>query len=111
MRLKGLKILSGRAFIHYQRNSSSYRSGAILLLVSRGTVPGPTVGFIVTRKVGSAVRRNKVRRKLRAVVVSLCSLGQLGNRSYILVPTPSAVFSDFTMIRDDVLNCLRKASL
>ncbi|AHX11739.1 hypothetical protein NHE_0817 [Neorickettsia helminthoeca str. Oregon] len=38
-------------------------------------------------------------------------MGQLGNRSYILVPTPSAVFSDFTMIRDDVLNCLRKASL
>ncbi|ABD45712.1 ribonuclease P protein component [Neorickettsia sennetsu] len=109
MRLRGVKILSGRTFRYYQCNSFGCRSGSILLLISRGTTVEPVVGFIVTKKVGSAVKRNKVRRKLRGLLPFLVSMKKLLNRAYIFIPSPASVFSDFSAMREDVLSCLERA--
>jgi len=48
------------------------------------TIPGPArVGFVVSRAVGSAVARNRVRRRLRALVAS--RLSTLGDGWFVVV--------------------------
>lgn len=45
----------------------------------------PQVAFAVPRKVGNAVVRNRIRRRLRAVLQSLASRGQLPNGAWLFI--------------------------
>ncbi len=68
------RILRGRyAFDRLFKSGRSFSHGSIRLLVTQraATAPGIHVGFAVRRSFGSAVRRNRARRVLRAAVASL----------------------------------------
>ena len=79
-----------------------------------GTAPdeGPTrFGFIVSRQVGSAVTRNTVRRRLKAVCAEALPLVR-GGASVVIRALPSAAQADYATLRADVVRCLqRKAAL
>lgn len=48
----------------------------------------PRVGFSVSRRVGGAVQRNLVRRRLRAAVAA--RLGRLSPVDLVIIPSPAA---------------------
>jgi ribonuclease P protein component len=56
---------------------------ALLLEVDRSDGPDQQIGFVVSRAVGSAVRRNRVRRRLRHLVRS--RLSELPSRTLMVV--------------------------
>jgi ribonuclease P protein component len=64
-------------------------------------------GFIVSKQVGSAVVRNTVRRRLKAVCLQALSDVRPG-ASVVIRALPSAASADFAALRDDVLRCLRR---
>ena len=64
-------------------------------------------GFIVSKQVGSAVVRNSVRRRLKAVCSEALPFVRPG-ASVVIRALPSAADADFGMLRDDVVRCLRK---
>jgi len=67
--------------------------------------PGIRVGFTVSKKVGNAVRRNRARRRLRAVVDALMAdLAQPG-LDYVVIGRAATVERPF----DALLNDLRSA--
>lgn len=70
----------------------------------------PRFGFIVSRQVGSAVIRNTIRRRLKAVCAeALPSIR--GGASIVIRALPSAATVDYATLRADVVRCLeRKAS-
>ncbi|WP_183418958.1 ribonuclease P protein component [Microbacterium proteolyticum] len=70
----------------------------------------PRFGFIVSRQVGSAVTRNTIRRRLKAVCAeALPSIR--GGASIVIRVLPSAAATDYATLRADVVRCLeRKAS-
>lgn len=70
----------------------------------------PRFGFIVSRQVGSAVTRNTIRRRLKAVCAeALPSIR--GGASIVIRVLPSAAATDYATLRADVMRCLeRKAS-
>jgi ribonuclease P protein component len=70
----------------------------------------PRFGFIVSRQVGSAVTRNTIRRRLKAVCAeALPSIR--GGASIVIRVLPSAAAADYATLRADVVRCLeRKAS-
>lgn len=70
----------------------------------------PRFGFIVSRQVGSAVTRNTIRRRLKAVCAeALPSIR--GGASIVIRALPSAATIDYATLRADVVRCLeRKAS-
>nr|WP_307333987.1 ribonuclease P protein component [Microbacterium sp. SORGH_AS_1204] len=70
----------------------------------------PRFGFIVSRQVGSAVTRNTIRRRLKAVCAeALPSIR--GGASIVIRALPSAATADYATLRADVVRCLeRKAS-
>jgi ribonuclease P protein component len=67
------------------------------------------VGFAVSRHVGNAVTRNRVRRRLRA------ALREEGNvvradSAYLVGATPAAAAASFAELRDALADCLRDAA-
>lgn len=62
------------------------------------------VAYSVGKKVGKAVTRNKVKRRLRAVFHEFA--GELPNGDYLLMVKPSIVERGFQELRDEVASVL-----
>lgn len=60
------------------------------------------VAFAIPRSVGSAVERNLVRRRLRAIFRDLDRSGRLAAGDYLVIVTPGAVSASFADLRSTV---------
>ena len=64
-------------------------------------------GFIVSKQVGSAVVRNTVRRRLKAVCAA--ALPDVAPGADVVIRAlPTAARADFSELRDEVTRCLRR---
>jgi ribonuclease P protein component len=66
----------------------------VLQAIRRGEDGAPRIGFTVSRKVGTAVERNRVRRRLRAIVKQAVTLMRPGY-DYVLVGRRAALQEPF----------------
>jgi ribonuclease P protein component len=64
-------------------------------------------GFIVSKQVGSAVVRNTVRRRLKAVCAEALDSVRPGS-DVVIRALPSAASADFSELRDEVQRCLAR---
>jgi ribonuclease P protein component len=71
--------------------------------------PGPQVGFAVSRRVGNAVTRNRVRRRLRAAMHDEREFVR-ADSAYLVGATPAAAGASFAALRRAVGECLRAAA-
>lgn len=59
------------------------------------------VGFTASRKVGNAVKRNRARRRLRAVVQAVCPTLAFSGEDIVLIARPTTVTVPFaSLLRD-----------
>jgi ribonuclease P protein component len=66
------------------------------------------VGFTVSRKVGGAVERNRVRRRLREVVRLSAAVGLSPGHDYVLIGRRAALSLPFQRITEDFKGALRR---
>ncbi|WP_245281798.1 ribonuclease P protein component [Hyphomicrobium sulfonivorans] len=59
-------------------------------------------GYTVSKKVGGAVVRNRVRRRLRALTAALAPEQTLPGFDYVLIARSAAVERDFTALKNDL---------
>ena len=70
---------------------------------------GPArIGFTVSRKVGTAVERNRVRRRLRDIVRRAAADSLRAGHDYVLVGRRTALSRQFDQMIDDFRNALRR---
>ena len=70
---------------------------------------GPVrVGFTVTKKVGTATERNRVRRRLRELVKRLDAISMRPHSDYVLVGRRAALSRDFATMLDDLRSALHR---
>lgn len=74
---------------------------------SSGAQTTPRFGFIVSRQVGSAVVRNTVRRRLKAVCAEALDSVRPGN-DVVIRALPSAATATFSDLRSEVTRCLAR---
>ena len=67
----------------------------------------PRFGFIVSRQVGSAVTRNTIRRRLKAVCAEALPSVR-GGASVVIRALPSSATADYASLKSDVLRCLER---
>lgn len=89
-------------------------AAGFVLQTRRRAEQGPArVGFTVSRKVGNAVERNRVRRRLREIVRQIVCLGGEDclkpGHDYVLVGRRAALALPFEKIRQDFDGALRRA--
>lgn len=73
-----------------------------------GPVDGIRVGFTTSKKVGNAVIRNRVRRRLRVVADTLLAGSGKPRHDYVLVGRTAAKDRDFQDLLNDLLNALKQ---
>jgi len=79
-------------------------------VVTSGEARPPRFGFIVSKQVGSAVVRNTVRRRLKAVCFGALD-GVTQGSDVVIRALPSSANADFSELRAEVERCLaRKAA-
>jgi ribonuclease P protein component len=81
----------------------------VLQARQRSDGDGPArVGFTVSRKVGTAVERNRVRRRLREVVRRAGATGLPAGHDYVLIGRRAALSLPFERITEDFSRALRR---
>jgi ribonuclease P protein component len=66
------------------------------------------IGFTVSRKVGNAVERNRVRRRLKEIVRLSAATGLLSGHDYVLIGRRAALSLPFDQITEDFKRALRR---
>ncbi|MBX9924844.1 MAG: ribonuclease P protein component [Hyphomicrobiaceae bacterium] len=69
---------------------------------------GPRFGFTITKKLGNAVVRNRMRRRLKAALAGLAATHAAPDMDYVVVARPPAFDQDFAALAVDLKSALRR---
>lgn len=70
------------------------------------------IGYTVSKRVDkSAVKRNRIKRRLRAVAADVLPQGAKNGQDYILVGRPQTAIRPYEALCEDLRWCLRKMGL
>lgn len=83
-------------------------AGFVVQSRARGDDGPVRVGFTVTKKVGTATERNRVRRRLRELVKGLDAVSMRPHSDYVLVGRRAALTRDFATMLDDLRSALHR---
>ena len=109
MRLKNLHTIRKKKDFQQNRESGkSYFSKNIIIRTSSMADNLTRVGFVVSKKVGKAVKRNLVKRRLRSLAEKL--LTNSAGSDYIIIVKKNAASSSFSDLQKDFLYCLKRFS-
>ena len=90
-------------------NGARVSSAAFVVQSRRRDDDGPVrIGFTVTKKVGTATERNRVRRRLRELVKRLDAVSMRPHSDYVLVGRRAALTRDFATMLDDLRSTLHR---
>jgi ribonuclease P protein component len=85
--------------------------GFILLVRHRADgSPGMRVGYTVSKKVGNAVTRNRMKRRFRALARELLPQSGVAGADHILIGRQSGIERPFTLLRDELGRALAKVA-
>src|SRR5690242_15459027 len=89
-----------------QQGAPAHASAFTLQARARGQVGPPRVGFTVSKQVGNAVERNRVRRRLRELI-RLTPAGALcAGHDYVLIGRRAALKAAFEAMKKDLSGAL-----
>lgn len=99
---KGSRLLKHADFqAVYQRGRKHFTGNLAVFYRDRGDQAGPRVGFTVSKALGGAVERNRIRRRLRAAVRR--RLGRLGRPvDVVLHPRKSVLEMEFARLDAEI---------
>ena len=83
--------------------------GFVLLVRNREDGnPAKRVGFTVTKKIGNAVVRNRMKRRLRELARELLPAGGVPGADHVLIGRSSGIERDFALLRQELSRALDK---
>ena len=105
-----LVTLSKRAdFVAANKGQRLSTPGFLLLIRDRKDEdPAIRVGFTVTKKIGNAVVRNRMKRRFRALAREIVPAGGVAGADHVMVGRPSGVEREFAKLRHDLTGALEK---
>ena len=65
------------------------------------------VGFTVTKKIGGAVIRNRMKRRFRALARELLPAGGMPGADHVMIGRSGGVERDFALLRADLAKALQ----
>lgn len=101
------KIKKRRDFTRVYQRGKSLSGRNVVVCWRKTELDDYRVGFTVSKKVGNAVVRNRVRRRLKEIARLRPELFA-GKRDYIIIARASAAESDYRELERDLERLLRK---
>jgi ribonuclease P protein component len=82
--------------------------GFVLLVRDRqDSDPAIRIGFTVTKKIGGAVVRNRMKRRFRALARELLPTNGVAGADHVMIGRAGGVERDFGLLRADLAKALR----
>lgn len=107
-----LRLRAEADFVRVRSQGRSWRDRLFTLIVLENNLPYNRYGFVVSKRVGNAVVRNLVKRRLRELLRHLDSAGRLNNGyDCLLIVRPVAAAAAFDALGMSVEALLRRAKL
>ena len=96
------RLLKRAQFLAVRRGEK--RRGRLFLMevLRRGDDGAPRVGYTVTTKVGNAVVRNRIRRRLKEAVRTAAAADMAPGNDYVIVGRAEALDAPFGLIRAEL---------
>jgi len=102
-------VMTRRAdFLAANRGLRVARAGFVLL-TRRNEGQGLRLGITVTKKIGNAVVRNRMKRRFRALARELLAVHGLPDTDHVLIGREGGVERDFALLRDELVAALGRA--
>lgn len=95
-------------FVRVQTQGQRFRKRHLVVLVAPSTVDHGRFGITVSRKVGNAVTRNRVRRRIREILRHHPHLLST-HHDHVVVAYPSAARMSFVVLREELTCLLERA--
>lgn len=109
MTTSGYSTMTKRAdFVAANAGLRVARPGFVLLAKANGG-HGMRVGITVTKKIGNAVVRNRMKRRFRALLREMLPEHGLADTDHVLIGRENGVERDFALLRDELLAALGRA--
>ena len=95
-------------FLAATSGAKSAATAFVLQARKRGDDGPARIGFTVSKKVGNAVERNRVRRRLREIVRAAGSSRIRTGHDYVIIGRRAALTAPFARIAEDFEGALRR---
>jgi ribonuclease P protein component len=102
------RLRQRRDFLAAAAGASASTAGFVLQRRQRDDSGPARVGFTVSKKVGGAVERNRVRRQLREIVRLSAATGLAAGSDYVVVGRKAALDIPFQRLAEDFTGALRR---
>jgi len=105
------RLPNRRDFLRVQAGRRCAMPGFVLQIAPAPAdlaVPLVRVGFTVSRKVGNAVVRNRVRRRLREIARAIIPAQARPDLDYVLVGRQGAISRDFAAMQGELVDALKR---
>jgi ribonuclease P protein component len=99
------RVRDRQTMVALRRSATRVRSGVVTVTHVPAPSPScdpPRVAFSVSRRVGGAVVRNRVRRRLRAALRELAAGSAMTSGAYLIAVQPAASERSFSQLRSDL---------
>ncbi len=108
--LKAINMLTARSdFLKVQSKGKRWVSHGLILQIYKNDLDIIRVGYTVSKKVDkSAVKRNRIKRRLRAVAAQILSKNVEKGHDYILVGKKMTARRGYNELINDLIWCLKK---
>lgn len=108
--MRGYSVIKKRSdFLAANRGKRYATPGFVLLVRDRqDDSPAIRLGITITKKVGNAVIRNRMRRRFRALAQEMLADKGKAGADHILIGRDSGIERDFDVLRADMVKALGK---
>ena len=107
--LKNLDRLQKRSDFLRLNGADKWVSKGFILIAAPNNLGKLRVGITVTKKLEkTAVGRNRMKRRLRAVTADILPLGARGGMDYLLIARAEAASREYDVLKKDLKWCLEK---
>ncbi len=104
------KLHVRREFLAANRGKRAHAPAFVLLIHDRrDDDPALGIGITVTKKVGNAVVRNRIKRRFRALARDVLPEHGVAGADHVLIGRKDALTRDFAMLRADLVKAIAKA--
>lgn len=108
---KRMRLRKSRDFAAARREGKSWADRTLVLIARRTDAAGCRFGFSVSKRVGNAVVRNRVKRRLREVARTRIADNIEGGWDFVVIARKDAAAADYQRLNRSLARLFKRAKL